>query len=138
MSTISDPQLICKIMRRNGLPPVQTITYPLNESLKGASREDLVAMLDGSKETPKPITKKITHIGFRQNIETIMEYTTGFGNKCWKLLYGMYATGITTETAELMFRAHGNISPGSQIRTLMLAGELTPAGEEFLREHSEG
>ena len=74
--------------------------------------------------------------GNRFSTQTILEYTSGFGSKCWKLIYAMYADGSSEEEACRNFLKTANIMPGTDCKTILFQGKLTEFGKTFLQENS--
>lgn len=112
MSTIDNPKIIADILKRKG--------YDKFEGAKITTPDP--------KDPPKTLL-----MGARFTTETIWEYTSGFGTKCWKLIYGMYAnSSLTEEEASIIFLATANILPGSECRAILFQGELTDLGKEHL------
>ena len=110
MSTIDNPKVIANLLKRKGYD-------------KSSGTE--ITTPDGVSKTILPSA--------RHDTDTIWEYTSGFGTKCWKLIYGMYAnSSLTEEEASIIFLATGNILLGSECRAILFQGELTELGKEHL------
>lgn len=135
MSTIDQPKIIAELLRKGGRDRLE------GANIMHTTRESIQATCSGCGEkhidmgTKVETKQKRLLLGPRHTSETILEYTTGYGGKAWKLLYGMYPNGMNTWQAEAIFRATANLKPGAEIKTLLLNGELTEAGKQFLQDH---
>ena len=116
MSTIDNPKIIADLLKRRG-----------RDKFEGA-QITIPDPRDMGFTPPKTLL-----MGARFTAETIWEYTSGFGSKCWKLIMGQYANSAMTEQeASAIFLATANILPGSECRAILFRGELTELGREHL------
>lgn len=68
----------------------------------------------------------------RHTTGTIWEYTSGFGNTCYKLIYSLYSSGMTQEEASNIFLSTGNIKPGTTCRAILFNGQITEYGKLWM------
>lgn len=89
-----------------------------------------------SIDNPNVIRKLIANDGAdpgavsfgRRAAYQIWAYITGFGGPCYKLIYGLYPTGMNDEEAARIFLGTANIKPGTTPVCLWHTGTLTEAG----------
>lgn len=124
MSTIDNPKIIADLLKRKGYDKFE------GEKITRPDPEDADAWMENR---PKRQKTETLLMGPRFTTETIWQYTSGFGTKCWKLIYGMYAnSSLTEEEASIIFLATANILPSSECRAILFQGELTELGKEHL------
>jgi hypothetical protein len=120
MSTIDNPKIIADLLKRKGYDKFEGAQITIHDPK------------DYGFTPPKTLL-----MGSRFKAETIWEYTSGFGTKCWKLIYGLYPNAMSEREASAIFLATANILPGSECRAILFRGELTASGANTWQSSAE-
>jgi hypothetical protein len=100
-------------------------------------REALVSSIDSPHIVMDVIKREGKEPGYEGEaivtVAQIWQYVSGFGTKCYKLIYKKYRGGMDAKTASLQFLATANIMSGTIPVCIFNDGKLTSEGEEWAK-----